>query len=331
MVRVVDPCPGGAPRDAASQAKYFAEQTLILPTLGAAQEYVKPELGPSSGTRLATEDQANPSDRFGAIGVAWLYGETVVFVPAVGDRSVLDAHAAALTKRVPRPDRLVVCPTVFSEGRSRQIAAEISAKYGASFGPASPLYGIDGYVGGRLIVRLRSDAADVAAEIRATYGPDVAIRRGHLLWPEGTFPATGKPYACLPFGKNAGPKIRWQLPKQVVIKAGGSTTFAFKTTNVERVTVELPKFRAVLVRPGTNQVVASDAREWLEAGGEPREVPPGGTVKLVGETFTDSCDPTLGYSVPAGRYEVRLVATSSYIGRASLDSISPAIPVRVVP
>jgi hypothetical protein len=177
-VRVVAPCPWNPPPNA-----QLSQQNLLLPTLGAAQEYVKPQLGPSQGTRAVAQDQANLSTEFGSLGMGWFDGVTVVIVEAVGDQAKLESHADALTKKVPRPDRLIVCPTAVSEARRAEITDDLNRRFLLAHVVEARFYGLSKAIDGKVLVRLRSDATPLAERLYGQYGDDISITLGLVYGP----------------------------------------------------------------------------------------------------------------------------------------------------
>jgi hypothetical protein len=203
-VRLTKPCVSSIPGT--------GDQEQLLSTLGAVQQYIKPELGPSQGTRALDQDQANPSSQFGSSGMGWLDGTTVVFLEAVGDAATLQGHADALTALVPRPDRVVVCQTALSEARLREIR----------------------------------------------------------------------------------------------LKSGTATLFAGTVKNNGKVSVEFPRYEAYITKRGSRTIVASHAQD-IAYTLESRAIARGQTTPTSVMVATDSCDPSVGYALPPGTYDVYFV------------------------
>jgi hypothetical protein len=315
LVRVVNPCPVIGPG-------LVGNQDELLPTLGAVQQYMKPELGPSSGTRIQSVDQANPSSQFGSAGMAGLDGEWVVFVQAAGDDDTLAAHAAALRDLVPQPGRTVVCRVAVSEARARDLVDSISKRF-ASPSVAAQLYGVSQTSDGRVLVRLAPAAELLASSLKAEFGNEIAITVGHLVWPSKTWPDGRVNNFCQAVPQNSNRSVRVRTPKRVSMKQGTSEKLEVTANNVGASSVEMPRLVAVITQVDSRLPVATDARAiGYAAISVPIE--PGQTLTLDVEMFTDSCDPSLGYSLPPGNYQMYLLDA---IGRP--DSQAVAGPIRL--
>jgi hypothetical protein len=316
VVRVVDPCPTGGQGAEGSQDE-------MLPTLGVVQEYMKPELGPSSGTRVVGQDRANLSSRFGSAGMAALDRKWVVFLQAVGDDAVLAAHAAALTKLVPKPDRTVVCRVALSEARFEELRRLIGLRIAGS--PAGLVYGIDRTADGRILVRLSPRGEALAQSLAAEFGNEIAINLGHLAWPSQTLRDGKIPYGCEPVPQNANQSLKIRTPKRLSMQQGAATKFQVTAKNAAAVPEEMPRLVARVSKVGSRLPVSADARGFAFTLASV-SIQPGKSMVLTAEVFTDSCDPKVGYSLPPGKYHVFLVDA---LGRPESRVVSGPIPLTI--
>ncbi len=263
VVRVVNPCP-------TSTQNVTGSQDELLPTLGAVQQYMKPELGPSPGTRLESQDRANPSSKFGSAGMVGLNGVWVVFLQAVGDDATLAAHAAALTALVPKPDRTIVCRVAISEARYRQIAETLASRYHAVGSRNELVYGFDRTSDGRVLVRLSPSAEEIAKALTSEFADDIAVTLGHLSWPSKTLPDGKVPYLCLPAPNNSNGSLRVRLPARVSLKQGVVGKIWATAKNAAAVPDETPRFISIITRVGSRTPVAADATSNRETSPNPR-------------------------------------------------------------
>ena len=145
-VTVVDTCPGSPGQLTRDQFNTMAAtQDQLLATLGAVQTYTKPQLGPSQGTRAIAQDLANPSTEFGTIGMGGPWNQRVVYIEVTGTSQIRQRHADALNKVVPRPDRVVVCPTALGEARRAEITNALYARFRTGAVTDPRFYGTEGF------------------------------------------------------------------------------------------------------------------------------------------------------------------------------------------
>jgi hypothetical protein len=315
-VRLTKPCVSSIPGT--------GDQEQLLSTLGAVQQYIKPELGPSQGTRALDQDQANPSSQFGSSGMGWLDGTTVVFLEAVGDAATLQGHADALTALVPRPDRVVVCQTALSEARLREIVDTMWLTYGNGTEPR--FYGATKAPDGRALIQLRADGEDLARTLQTKFDNDAIFTLGHLLWPSKQFVDGFRPRKCGEVPQNTGGKFSVYLRKPIRLKSGTATLFAGTVKNNGKVSVEFPRYEAYITKRGSRTIVASHAQD-IAYTLESRAIARGQTTPTSVMVATDSCDPSVGYALPPGTYDVYFV--DAFGTDAGGRSVSGPLTVRV--
>lgn len=329
-VTLVDPCPSFPGQLTNEQWEQMANnQTELLPTLAAVQTYIKPQLGPSTGTRVAEQDAANPSSEFGTVGMAGPWDRQVVFLEVTGLTENRQRHADALTAIVPRPDRLVICPTAISEGRRAQIQNEVAAEF--ILGKRSPLfYGVRVLRedGGRVAISLRSDAVELAKRLQQRYGDDIRLTLGHFSWPDINASAPGQQKAhpkCQIITATTGPKLQFTLPKKLRVKSGETLTVPFSVRNASAAQIQLSPFEMFVTRRGEAQVVASHGAE-ISYVAMIDYLGPKTTVKREVTLATDSCVASTGWALPPGEYSVHVVTPPGWVGP---QYRSPPIPLTV--
>jgi hypothetical protein len=325
-VAVADKCPGNGGANQLTNEQFnamAASHAELMSSLGAVQQYMKPELGPSQGTRLAGVDLANPSSVFGNVGIGGAWNQQMVYVEATGSQAELQRHADALTLLVPRPDRVVVCPTALSEGARRTIADELRITYS---GKDPHFYWAPILPSGKVGVQLRSDGEALAAQLSQKYGESIEIWLGHFRWPDrnaGDMLAKQTCSAPLP---TTFAKPNWKLPKTIRVRSGESFVVPYQFRSPKE-RVEVPHFRVVITDLSGKKVVAASSRQsgytmsidslqanvWRDS-------------KVSGAT--DSCDSAVGWKLPPGSYLALIVAATT--SRSPVDWTSPPVRLTVV-
>ncbi len=332
-VTVVEVCPGNDSNLTSEQFAFeVATQDVLLPTLGAVQTYAKPQLGPSPGTRAVAEDLANLSDQFGNTGMGGPWDRRMVYIEAIGTNQDRQRHADALTALVPRPDRVVVCPTVLSEARRAKLSKAISDRFRPGVAGDPRFYGTDAFTPtyGRVAVHLRSDATALAAELQSQYGNDIMLTLGNFSWPDPNDPGPGPRLAarCGDVPLNTAARVDWSLPKAITIRSGETFDVAFKARNPTKQWMPFNSLRAVVTPLSSRHVIAVGAQQVAYALSIefllPRKWTP-----LHSYGGTDSCNATTGWALPPGHYRVYL--TSVFPDSGSGLVTSPAIPLTVTP
>ncbi len=308
-VTVVDVCPVNdnnlTPEQFAFEA---ATQDVLLPTLGAVQTYAKPQLGPSPGTRAIAEDLANLSDQFGFTGMGGPWDHRMVYIEAIGTIQDRQRHADALTTLVPRPDRVVVCPTALSESRRAKLTKAISDRFPFNGDRNPRFYGTESFTPtyGRVAVHLRSDATALAAELQSQYGNDIMLTLGNFSWPDPNDPGPG-------------PRLAARCGDVPLNTAARNPTKQWMPFNSMRAVVTTLSSRHV-VAIGAQQIAYALSVEFLLPRKWTQRHAYGGS---------DSCDVTTGWALPPGHYRVYL--TSVFPDSGSGLITSPAIPLTVTP
>ena len=293
------------------------------------QTYTKPQLGPSQGTRPAAQDLANPSTEFGTIGMGGPWNRRLVYIEVTGTAQDRRRHADALTKVVPRPDRVVVCPTALGEARRAEITNALYARFRTGAGIDPRFYGTQGFTptNGRVAVQLRSDATALAAELQATYGNDIVVTVGNFSWPDPNNPGPGPDLAgrCGNVPANQRPRVEWALPKEITVRSGESFNVPIKVRNPTKNLLPFTHLKVVVTVRGSRRIVANFAaqiaytanQEYLLPGKWTTFKPAGGT---------DSCDPSAAWALPPGRYQIYLTTPfPEPLGRIT----SPAVALTV--
>jgi len=156
-----------------------------------------------------------------------------------------------------------------------------------------------------VVVGLRATGEELARELQTRYGRSVEITVGVLPYPPSEDPQRG----CLHL-RDLGqlePPLRASVAVDSTIVAGTYYRGTVRLTNTEVAPYELETsngFSLYLFRPG--DPVPVGVREGTTAGtGFSKRLEAGESIELPAGGGTASCDPALGYIVPAGTYDVR--------------------------
>jgi hypothetical protein len=291
---------GASPSAAASKSAACSPAPLITPS-----EERTP--GWWGGEQLPLMSDSDAIARYGAehpdefAGVRFANEPWVRVVAAFTGN--LDAHCAALQELVAHPERLEVVRLRYAVADLRRIRDEIQSQ----MTPDGPIMGV-GESMGYVDVELRADGEPVAAELWARYGDAVRLRVGTAPYPPSDSPTAA--IAC-----DIGEIDEW--PQGVsatvdleddVIASGkhGSGTVTIINESDERFREDLgqPEIGWVFEQGGTTPVGAFTGA----IGGEGRtiDLAPGEQDSLTMVFGTASCDPSQGYALPPGIYDVRV-------------------------
>ncbi len=326
-VAVVDVCPGSGGTKQLTSDQFndmAASHGALMSSLGAVQQYIKPELGPSQGTRLAGADLANPSSIFGTVGIGGPWNQQVVFVEATGSPADLQRHADALTALVPRPDRVVVCPTALSEGVRRSISDELRVTYS---GKDLHFYSASILPSGKVGVQLRSDGEALATELTQKYGADIEIWLGHFRWPDRSGSSTAVQLYCSALTTTTFTKLDWKLPKTISVRSGEGFVIPYQFRSPTS-KVQVPPFRVVVTDLGGSNVVAATARQTKYTLAIDHLQPKVWRARQV-MGGTDACDPAAGWKLPPGSYLAFIVPARP--SPSPVDWTSPPVRLTVRP
>lgn len=257
-------------------------------------------------------------DEFGGYGLAWL-GADDASVFAMFTDHVPD-HRAALAAMVPFPDELIVCQSALSEAESRGLQSllleELNGRY-LSLGAGN----------GSVAVQLKASEEDVAADLEQRFGDAVTLRVGNFPYPiaadqrsiaacqrdvTGPTQTDAGIRASLTFSTPSVPSGVDADATVTVTNDGAETFTLISGSPLVGVVVEPATTRALAVFDGSIAGVGVGAT--LQPG-ESYDIP-----VLVGAA---SCDPTIGYTVPPGAYEVvvPVIVTHGQTGAESVNSL----------
>jgi hypothetical protein len=216
----------------------------------------------------------------------------------------LDAHCEALQELVAHPERLEVIRIHHTVEDLQRIRDEIQSQ----MTPSGPIEGV-GETMGHVEVVLRADGEPLAAELRARYGDAVRLRVGTAPYPPSDSPTAA--IACdigeideWPRGVSASVDL-----EDDVIASGkhGRGTVTIINESDERFRAELgePEIGWVFEQGGTTPLGAFTGA--IGGVGKDVDLAPGEQASLKIVFGTASCDPSRGYALPPGTYDVRVV------------------------
>lgn len=185
-------------------------------------------------------------------------------------------------------------------------------------------------------VQLRADGVAIAEQIQAQYGPYVTIQVGFLPYPDPGSAGTGCSAMFSDIITNTPLRVTARLDSarvatgadfhgMVTITNGGADVVAFESGD---------PMTAVVYRRGTDQVLGA-YEGGIGGVGTGGSLEPGGTIDIGVLGGTASCDPSLGYAVPPGLYDVR-VPVEQYAhpdpnGVVVTYLLSDAVPLEITP
>jgi hypothetical protein len=266
-----------------------------------------------SGVQVPLQADGELIERYGAdhadeFAGVWFDNEPWVRIVAAFTGNI-DAHCAALRDVVAHPERLEVVQHASTVKERERIRDEIMPLMTPS-GPIEEL----GIGRDHVFVGLRADAEDLAAELRGRYGDAVRLRVGIAPYPPSESPTAAA--ACdlgeiaeWPPGVSASVELA-----DGVIASGLHTegTVTIVNESAERFTAELgePETGWVFEQGGTTPIGAFTGA----VGGHGRRVDlaPGEHATLDMVVGTASCDPSRGYALAPGTYDVRVVLPAAY-------------------
>jgi len=248
---------------------------------------------------------AGHADEFAGV---WLANEPWVrLVAAFTDN--LEAHCAALRDIVAHPERLEVVRRDHSVEDRQRIRAEIE-----------PLMTSDGLIQGigdvqdHVSVELRADGEDLAAKLWARYGDAVRLRVGTAPYPPSDSPTVAT--AC-DIGEIAewppGVSASLELADDAIASGtntGGTVTIV--NESADRFTADLgePEIGWVFEEGATTPVGAFTG--GVAGWGRDVDLAPGEQATLDVLVGTASCDPSRGYGLPPGTYDVRATLSTAH-------------------
>jgi hypothetical protein len=292
-VRVLSTCPAGAtyPPDLKPNTPEFNEfvsaQSHLQRTIEQVQQYAI--------TQPAT---------FGDLRFGGKHNGTVV----VSFTRDLQVHADALTKLVDVPNGVVVCPAAQTAAARVALANELvnranGAMVGGSLTPPS----------GPPVVMLRADRRDVADDLVRTYGSRVQVVLGEFVYPDRTvvplYGESNRPCGSLPTPGPSSGSLKWSVPKALRIHSGGdvNTQVSWKNNSRRAVTYESgDPITGLVTAVGGSRVLARYSGA-IAGVGHGLTLRAGRTDRVQGLVSTASCDASLGYALPPGKYSVRFV------------------------
>ena len=244
----------------------------------------------------------------------------------IGFTSNVARHREELMSLLVDPDRVFVCKVAHSQAEVSRVAAEIQkAQTSSAGGFLSVSPGTDG-----VTVQLRPDSESVARDLVARYGDNVSITLGNLPYPASTGGTSGAVEACA--ADLSGPTdmngLRADLTfTDPTVHSGQDIDGTITVTNVgsEPATYQSGSpLVGWIVQPGTTNIVASYTGGIAGVGlggtlapGESSEIP-----VLVG---TASCEPSVGYTLPPGQYEVLVPVVVLYPQREGDPTVNQLV------
>jgi hypothetical protein len=247
-------------------------------------------------------------------GTPWLDSVNDPPQLVVGFTSNVAQHRTALAALLADPDRVLVCRVAHSQVDVSAAAAEIQRS-------VSP--GTDGFISissgvDAVTVQLRGDRQAVADDLIARYGDLVSITLGNFPYPlssEPTSPGTGALCSADLTGPTDLNGLHAVLTlSETSVHSGQDIDGTVTVTNTGGTATGFESGSPLVgsvVKPGTTTAVASYSGMIAGVGLGPM-LQPGESTDIPVYVGTESCDPSLGYTLPPGQYEVLAVVVVHY-------------------
>ena len=249
----------------------------------------------------------------------------------IGFTAHIEQHCAALRAILEYPDEFEIIRQPATEARLDEIMGEIIDMVGGTFQSV-------GRGAGVIHVNLRADGDDVAANVVAAYGDLVEITVGLLPYPDRF---AGLPL-CGPEPGEATSEAPLTAAAELdsdVVASGADFRGKVTITNSGDVAYDFqsgPTQTAVVYLPGA-ATPSGFFTGGMDAIGFGATLARGESVTLDVVGGTASCDPSLGYALPPGSYEVRVqvqVQVQTMHDNAPTEVaylLSDPVPLTIVP
>ena len=247
-------------------------------------------------------------------GTPWLDSVNEPPRMVIGFTANVAQHRIALAPLLADPDQVLVCQIAHSQSEASAVADELQqAQTSSAGGYLSVGSGADG-----VDVHLRADQQAVAEDLITRYGDLVSITLGNLPYPppstDGTSP---KPGGCT--ADVSGPTdlngLRAQLTfNDPVVHSGQDIDGTLTVTNTGNAPASFQSDSPLLgwiVQPATTTIVASYAGA-VAGVGVGSTLQPGESYEIDVVVGTASCEPTVGYTLPPGEYDVLVPVVVRY-------------------
>ncbi len=296
-------CPESASPEFGDGQSMIAESSRLEPMIGQVLAY---------GTEHA--------DEFGTYGLVWHDAGDASVVISLTDN--LDAHRAALADVVAYPDELMVCQAAVSGTTSQALQAALVDELAGRF--TSIGQGL-----GPVEVGLPAPEQQLAAELVDRYGDIISVRVGNFAYPlsPDAQPVGG---ACIadPAGSTDlnGLRATIQLD-HATIGVVDQVTGTVTVTNAGDQPVSFDSgspLVASIVMPGTTTVVAAYDGS-ITGVGDGATLQPGESHIIPLVAGTASCDPSLGFTLPPGQYEVLVPVVVAYPQQAGDATVNQLV------
>ena len=278
---VDEPCPADVPvdLDTGGSSAMSEESSRLEPMLGVVLQY----------------GSTHP-DVFGGYGLHWLSaGDASVFVSFTGD---VAHHRDALVGLVEYPDELIVCQAAANEADRNMIQATLLAELDGRFTSLGA-----GGKNGAVTMGLNPTEETLAAELVERYGAAVDVSVGAL-----AYPLDDAEVVC---GPTLEPSLIDGLDVSVLnagspveMTPGGTVAVTVRLTNTNEQTIHFDSGQpSTAITDAEGAPLTSDTRDVLLVG-IGITLDPGARQDFDVEVLLASCDPSLGYVVPAGDHFV---------------------------
>lgn len=300
---VAEPCPAvvSIDRNSSGSSAMLDESSRLEPMLGVVLQY-----------------GSERPDVFGGYGLHWTSADDAsVFVSFTGD---VAEHRDALIGLVEYPDELIVCQAPASEADRDMIQATLLAELDGRFTSLG-----SGGKSGAVTVGLNPTEETLAAELVERYGAAVDVSVGAL-----AYPLDDAEVVC---GPTLEPSLIDGLKVSVLNAASpaattpaGTAAITVRLTNTGDQTIHFGSGQpSTAITDAKGAPLTSDMRSVASVG-IGITLDPGAHQDFDVEVALSSCDPSLGYLVPAGDH---FVVVSFYNAELQSNMNSEPLPITI--
>jgi hypothetical protein len=259
-------------------------------------------------------------------GTPWLDSVNEPPRVIIGFTSNVAEHRLALAPLLTDPDQVLVCQVAHSASEIAAVAAEIQQTQTSSdagfFSVGAGVEAVD--------IQLRADQEPTAAGLVTKYGDLVSITLGNFAYPP---PTDGTPAAVSVCAADVtGPTDLNGLHAELTLSAptvpsGNDTTGTVTVTNTGSAPASFESGEPLvgsIVQAGTSKVVANYTSGIAGVGLGPT-LQPGESTEIGVVVGTASCDPSVGYTLPPGQYEVIVPVVVKYPQTAGETTVNQLV------
>lgn len=255
--------------------------------------------------------QDHPDGLF-SFGLEWHGTDALAVIAYTSD---IDQHCSALAVMIGDDQPWVIRWSPYSQTQLRQLADAITSEYGmVGVDTTRPDHGIAGWSvdnGGVLTVRVNPDQRAIAHELLDRYSPQVAIILGAHRYPNLAASTSTCTITDLDIHRTS--RLTVAVDPTVTVVSGKRTRIAVAITNATGETIESNQPLDAYLSDGHRILSISGVYARPAVGEPPLVLQPGESTTVQLDLSTATCDPTDGYQLPAGTYQLEVPLEDGWV------------------